>query len=164
VTPRAAGVALAVTHMALVGALGLKLMVDRARFPRAWALTAPYDPSLPIRGRYVRLRLEVPVAGSPSTTGSDAVHGVRLREADGRLVAELDDSGNLPTARWQTGERSALLDEPVAFFIPEHAADPSVRPAGEQLWAELTIPRHGPPRPIRLGVWKDGRLTPIDPR
>jgi hypothetical protein len=164
VTPRAAGVALAVIHMALVGALGLKLMVDRARFPRGWARTAPYDPSLPIRGRYVRLRLEVPVTGPPSAAVPDDVHGVRLHEARGRLVAELDDSGDLPAARWQAGERSALLNEPVAFFIPEHARDPSVRPAGEQLWAEVTIPRQGPPRPIRLGVWKDGRLTPLDLR
>ena len=68
------------------------------------------------------------------------------------------------TARVQAGDRSAQLTEPVAYFIPEHAADPSVRPAGEELWAEVSIPRRGPPRPIRLGVWRDGRLTPLDLR
>jgi hypothetical protein len=157
-------VALAVVHMALVGALGLKLMVDRARLPRAWARTAPYDPSLPIRGRYVRLRLQVPIAGAPSAAGLDPVRGVRLREAGGRLVAEVDDSSGRPTARWQPGQGSAVLSEPVVYFIPEHAADPSVRPTGEQLWAEVTIPPHGPLRPIRLGVWKDGQLNPLDLR
>jgi hypothetical protein len=50
----------------------------------------------------------------------------------------------------------------IAFFIPEHAADPSFRPAGEELWAEVTLPRSGPPRPIRLGVKKNGVLTPLE--
>jgi hypothetical protein len=164
VTPRTAGVTLAVVHMALVGALGLKLMVDRARLPRGWARTMPYDPSLPIRGRYVRLRLQMPVAGPLGEAVPDDIHGVRLRETDGRLVAEIVDSPARATARVQAGDRSALLTEPVAYFIPEHAADPSVRPPGEELWAEVTIPRRGPPRPIRLGVWRDGRLTPLDLR
>lgn len=31
-----------------------------------------------------------------------------------------------------------------------------------QLWAEVTLPRKGPPRPIRLGVKKGGLLTPLD--
>jgi hypothetical protein len=164
VTPRTAGVTLAVVHMALVGALGLKLMVDRARLPRGWARTVPYDPSLPIRGRYVRLRLQMPVAGPLGETVPDDIRGVRLHETDGRLVAEIVDSPAGAMARVQSGDRSAQLTEPVAYFIPEHAADPSVRPAGEELWAEVSIPRRGPPRPIRLGVWRDGRLTPLDLR
>jgi hypothetical protein len=49
----------------------------------------------------------------------------------------------------------------IAFFVPEHIPDPSVRAAGEELWAEVTIPRKGPPRPIRLAVKKDGVLTPL---
>jgi hypothetical protein len=159
-------------HMGLVGSLGVKLMVDRARLPRGWARTVPYDPSLPIRGRYVRLRLQVPVAAPLGETVPDDILGVRLRETNGRLVAQIDDDIELraaarplrATARLQPADRSALLTEPVAYFISEHAADPSVRPAGEQLWAEVTIPPRGPLRPIRLGVWKDGRLTPLDLR
>jgi hypothetical protein len=49
----------------------------------------------------------------------------------------------------------------IAFFIPEHVADPSIRPAGEELWAEVTVPPKGPPRPIQLGVMKNGLLTPL---
>jgi hypothetical protein len=52
----------------------------------------------------------------------------------------------------------------VAFFIPEHVPDPSVRPPGEELWAEVTIPGSGPPRPIRLGVMRQGRLTALELR
>jgi hypothetical protein len=54
------------------------------------------------------------------------------------------------------------VTEPVAFFIPEHVSDPSRRPPGEELWVEVSVPAKGPPRPIRLGVKKDGVLTPLE--
>jgi hypothetical protein len=60
------------------------------------------------------------------------------------------------------GEQMVVLTQPVAYFIPEHVADPSRRAPGEELWVEVTVPRAGLPRPIRLGVKKDGVLTPID--
>jgi hypothetical protein len=113
-TARLRSVALAVIHVALVATLGAKLLLDRATRPRVWVRAVPVDPSLPIRGRYVSLKL--------MTDGT-------------------------PT---------------VAFFIPEHADDPSRRAAGEELWAEVTMPKRGRPRPIRLGVKKsDGTLTPL---
>ncbi len=62
----------------------------------------------------------------------------------------------------RNGERVAVLDSPVAFFIPEHVPDPSVRAPGEELWVEVTLPKQGAPRPIRLAVKKDGVLTPLD--
>jgi hypothetical protein len=55
-----------------------------------------------------------------------------------------------------------VLVEPVAFFITEHIPDPSRRQEGEELWVEVTIPKKGPPRPIRLGVKKgDGPIVPL---
>ena len=59
------------------------------------------------------------------------------------------------------GLRVVTLLDVLAYFIPEHVADPSRRPAGEELWVEVTQPRKGPLRPIRLGVRKDGVLTPL---
>ena len=82
---RGAGITLAIVHVALVGMLGLKLLVDRARLPRAWARTLPYDPSLPIRGRYVRLRLEVPLDSVPGPTRAWDHIRVRLEARDDRL-------------------------------------------------------------------------------
>ena len=41
--------------------------------------------------------------------------------------------------------RLAVLEQPVAFFIPEHVPDPSRRGLGEELWVEVTLPRKGPP-------------------
>jgi hypothetical protein len=60
------------------------------------------------------------------------------------------------------GEGVVLLDQPLAYFIPEHVPDPSRRAEGEELWVEVTLPRRGAPRPIRLGVKKGGVLTPLD--
>jgi len=60
------------------------------------------------------------------------------------------------------GEKLAVLVETVAFFIPENIPDPSLRQAGDELWVEVTIPKQGPPRPIRLGVKKgDAPIVPL---
>jgi len=62
-------------------------------------------------------------------------------------------------------EKLAVLDRPVAFFIPEQIPDPSRRPPDEKLWVEVTIPKKGPPRPIRLGVKKgDSPIVPLNLR
>ena len=59
----------------------------------------------------------------------------------------------------------AVLQPAVAFFLPEHVPDPSRRPSEEELWVEVTVPQHGPPRPIRLGVKKgDGPIVPMELR
>ena len=46
--------------------------------------------------------------------------------------------------RTRTGDLAVALSEPVAFFLPEHAIDPSRRQPGEELWIEVTAPeKHG---------------------
>lgn len=62
-TPAIKSLIVAVVQVALVASLGAKLLYDRATRPRVWVRAAPYDPNLPIRGRYVRLRLVVEPAG-----------------------------------------------------------------------------------------------------
>jgi hypothetical protein len=164
------GIVVAAIHVAIVGSLGAKLLVDRATRPRVWARTTPIDPNLPIRGRYLRLGIEaVPGPGvEPGKNQTDANHpdefylNVALSERDGRLVATpADDRRQFAHVVHRDGERIVRLWEPVAFFIPEHVQDASRRQPGEELWVEVTIPRAGPPRPIRLGVKKDGVLTPL---
>jgi hypothetical protein len=164
---------IAVIHVAIVASLGAKLLVDRATRPRVWARTAPIDPNLPIRGRYVRLRLEAAASGElrPNARGMNVAPAVAwqmgapvaLSVQDGRLIAAPATSSSTLTARVtdRNGERVAVLDEPIAYFIPEHVADPSRRPSGEELWVEVTLPRAGAPRPIQLGVKRNGVLTPL---
>jgi hypothetical protein len=169
------GLILALIHLAIVGSLGVKLLADRATRPRVWVRAAPVDPNLPIRGRYVSLRLEIdrfgnmppPVERPGFPAGRNgtwwaAPKAVRLEVHDGRLSANGSDvdTGVMGHVVKRPGGEVLELD-PVAFFIPDSARDPSIRPAGEELWAEVTIPRRGGPRPIRLGVKKNGALTPL---
>ena len=166
------GLVIAAVHVGLVASLGAKLLYDRATLPRVWALTTPYDPNLPIRGRYVSLQLIVDPRGVRETkpgSVSQQPQPINLRVEGDRLVAEAtarpedyDPSDLHLRFIDRRGEKVPVLAEPVAFFIPEHIPDPSRRQDGEELWVEVTIPKKGPPRPIRLGVKKgDGAITPL---
>ena len=88
---------------------------------------------------------------------------VELYTSDQRLFARPSkgDGGLRATLRGPDETRTAVLSEPVAFFIPEHVEDPSRRAQGEELWVEVTLPRAGAPRPIRLGIRRNGELTPL---
>ena len=148
------GIAVTILQSLIVMSVAGKYAFDRERLPRVWARAEPFDPSLPIRGRYVRLAVEV--TGERLASSGWA----RLRVQDRRLVAAPSESqdGLIITAR---GIGHLFLAEPVAFFIPEHAEDPSRRPPGEELWVEVSVPRNGPPRPLRLGVKKNDVITPL---
>ncbi len=163
------GLILAGAQLALVASLAAKYAMDRARLPRVWVQTAAYDPTLPIRGRYVRFRLLVSTDdayGSPQNLRR-GMRDVTLNVRDGRLVANpADHSTGLHVNRLtinKEGEVTALV-EPVAFFLPEHAVDPSLRRAGEQLWVQVTVPKTGPPRPIQLAIKRGDTFTPLDIR
>jgi hypothetical protein len=169
------GIAVAVIHVLLVCSLGAKLLIDRHRYPRVWVKTASYDPNLPIRGRYVSLQLEVeldprfkfPDASSNSNYGWENVGGPARLEVHGAKLVAVADEGPGTQQIWRDPRNlnRVLWPQPVLFFIPEHATDPSRRPRGEELWAEVTIPKKGPPRPIQLAV-KDaqGGWHPLDLR
>ena len=153
------GLIVAVVQVLLVASLGGKLLFDRATRPRVWARTAPFDPDLPIRGRYVRMRIEGQAVGlSPESFSVP----VSVEARDGALVIASASQESRLSARLVPERGVAILDQPLAFFISEHVPDPSIRPPGEELWVEVTLPRRGPPRPIRLGIKKDGVLTPLE--
>lgn len=161
---RTKGFLVAALHIALVAALGAKLLADRAIRPRVWVEVVPYDPDLPIRGRYVSLRVAAEPRGfdPPSEASSWENWGwCRLSVEGDRLVANRSDEGSglQVEIRNENDSPAAVLTTPVAFFIPEHAEDPSSRPG---LVAEVTVPRKGPPRPIRLGVRDGEKVTPLD--
>jgi len=77
------GLLVALLHVAIVASLGAKLMVDRATRPRVWARTAPVDPDLPIRGRYVRLQIEVDGESNLRSASPQAWNPVELRVTTG---------------------------------------------------------------------------------
>ena len=122
------GLILAAFQCLLVLSLSGKLLYDRATCPRVWVKTAQWDPNLPIRGRYLALRL------APEQN-----------------------------AQWYAETNGQM----VLFFVPEHIlpfeAMRSRRDAPE-LWAEVTLPQRGPPRPIRLATKKAGQMELLDIR
>ena len=172
--PTRKGIILAVLQLAIVASLATKYAVDRARFPRVWTQTVVYDPDLPIRGRYLSVRLRVdadriygfsqPPKSIPGNFWGD-LRDVYLHAENGRLVATpASGRTGLSVTRWRTrnGDVAAALSEQVDFFLPEHAVDPSRRQPGEELWVEVTVPPKGPPRPIRLAVKQGDKFTPLE--
>ena len=154
-------------HLAIIGTLYGKYSYERATRPRVWVKTIGFDPDLPIRGRYVSLGLEVATdvvakpVGDPKYRwyNSSPVH---LEIRDGNLFAAGDPDGDqYVTFRDLRGTTHTILSENVLYFLPEHANDPTRRLPGQELWVEVTVPRKGPPRPIRLGVKKDGPIEPL---
>ncbi len=154
------GLLLAALQLGIVLLTGAKYLVDRSTLPRAWARTRPFDPNLPIRGRYVRLALEVKLDNGASRSAQVKLF---VRDSELHAAPSTDDTGN---RLWWGRQEDApgRLAEPVAFFIPEHIPDPSIRAAGEELWVEVSVPDKGPPRPIRLAVKQGASFTvlPLD--
>ena len=172
---RAKGLLVAVVQVNLLLLIGFSFWFDRITGPRAWVATEPVDPNLPIRGRYISLRLIVPVdAGTegstplvePSASNGSSKIAVRFKVHGNRLVA-LEDSGGALHPGWKRSEAGAVvvaLQEPLAFFIPPDVNDPSIRAADDPLWVEVTLPGSGLPRPIQLGEEREGHIVPLGVR
>jgi len=169
------GLVVGLLHLLIVSSLGAKLLYDRETLPRLWVKTVPVDPNLPIRGRYVRLQVEMELRGghmNPGKTGSPGTSQqahlrANLSAENGQLSAAVDERNGSVFIIVRSDDEGTVtrLSEPLAFFIPEHVADPSRRSADEELWVEVTVPKTGPPRPIRLGVRKAEDLSdpvPLD--
>lgn len=152
------GLLIALVQVALVAAVAGKLLYDRHALPRAWVQTAGVDPVLPIRGRYVSLNLLFEAAPESASIAPDVVVATGVIVVrDGRPLAVMEDPATVSDAaglgftRRQMPEGMRwMLVEPVAFFLPEHARDPTRDARPGELWVEATFPRRGAPRPIRL--------------
>ncbi|HEU5077522.1 MAG TPA: hypothetical protein VFU02_25190 [Polyangiaceae bacterium] len=163
-TPVKRGILVGLAQLLLVGSLAGKLWYERASLPRVWVRCAGVDPDDPLRGRYVELLLNVPLAANIEPYGP-----ARLRVDGGQLVAE--PAPHFRRGAWNevsfAGRESdptslVRLSPPVAVFLPEHVPDPTLRRAGEQLWLEVTVPEEGPPRPIRLGIQRgNAAIVPL---
>jgi hypothetical protein len=183
-------IVLLVIQLALVSSIAAKYLYQRSTCPRVWTRTAAYDPDMVMRGRYLSLRLTVDGCQStlPSalhaifprnadgTTRKGGFHvnwqgAVRFRaklKVEGNKLlairipeADLTSKGVDVTA-WPDSACDAMrLDEPVDFYIAEHAVDPTPLQPGQELWIEVTVPPLGPPRPIQLALKQDGAWKPL---
>jgi hypothetical protein len=161
------GLAVAFIHIFIVLSVGGKLLYDRATRPRVWVRTGSIDPDLPIRGRYFTLNLEVQapeLRGEYHDSRSYSSTYVELAVENGQLVAHKTERATgmfLNSWSWQRRVPDTyFLSSPVLFFIPEHAEVPRLG-GGAELWAEVTVPRKGPPRPIQLAVKRGEEWIPL---
>ena len=167
--PLAKGLIVAAIQMAMVLGIGGKLLYERSTRPRAWAFCQGYDPNLPIRGRYLTEQLKIPAEGFTFRTnaqGGPDFYANRVwayfEERNNAIVALPQGSGS---AGWVMLQRKgdtleAWVEQPVLIFIPDNANVQGLR-RGEEMWVEVTLPKSGPPRPIQMGIKKDGAITPL---
>ena len=163
------GLQLAGVQAALMLSTGLLFWFDRQISPRAWVPTAPVDPNLPIRGRYITLNMAVPFVPTSTDISTIDLVGtwqyVQLRVEADRLQAmqkvgtRFNNHGGV--IRLSEGSLVVNPGPELAFFIPPDVKDPSIRPDGSTLWVEVTLPGLGAPRPIQLGIEKDGQIEPL---
>ena len=157
------GLLVAVVQVLLVGSVGAKFLIDRAHYPRVWIATQAVDPDLPVRGRYVQVLAIVATEGGAAPNAMGGSQRVRLAVRNDALVAIRDKDGHQWVRQTNCGAAHCwVLIEPLAYFIPEHGADPTRHKADEELWVEASIPPTGPPRPIRLGRRSEGKITVIE--
>ena len=183
-------IALLAIQLALVSSIAAKYLYQRWTCPRVWTRTAVYDPELLMRGRYLSVQLIVDGCQSTLPSAKEAAmprnldgvpvgtrfsinspHPVQfpaqLKVEGNKLVAlripEADSqSGGQIVAAWPGSSCEEMrLNEPVDFYIAEHAASPTPVKPGQELWIEVTVPAKGPPRPIQLALKQDGAWKPL---
>ena len=177
-----AALLLLVVQVALVLSIAGKFLYERKTRPRVWTRAAQYDPSLPLRGRYLALQLAVDACGLPRdqehfTQGYYAGAGavtpgswnwkVSLDARDGRLVPRLEDRAKSPegiqnvTLREDRPCDRAPLQPAEDLFISDRAKGPFPLAKGDELWVEVTVPALGPPRPIQLALSNASGFHPL---
>ena len=183
-------IVLLLIQLALVSSIAAKYLYQRRSCPRVWTRASAYDPEMVMRGRYLSLRLTVdgcqstlPSAlhaifprNSDGTTRKGGFHvnwqgavqfRAKLKVENNRLLAiripEADErSKGVNVTAWPDSSCDAMrLDEPVDFYIAEHAADPTRLQPGQELWMEVTVPPQGPPRALQLALKDNGAWKPL---
>ena len=190
ITLSGASIALLVIQLAIVSSIAAKYLYQRWRCPRVWTRTVAYDPELPMRGRYLSVQLVVDGCHSTLPSAKQAamprnVDGVpignrfsinalgvvqfpaKLQVVGNKLEAiRIPEGDSRPAGQTVTAPPGSTcdnlrLDQPVEFYIAEHAANPTPVKPGQELWIEVTVPHKGPPRPIQLALKQDGVWKPL---
>jgi hypothetical protein len=171
-----AGLILVLVQVLIVLSVAGKYLYERETRPRVWTRATQFDPSLPLRGRYLALQLMVNACGLPR----DAEHtipgyagghpfwrwNVSLTAVNGKLAPRLEKSwspraGGALTLFADKPCDQATLSDAVLLFIPDRARVPFPLPPGQELWVEVTLPPSGPPRPIQMALSSGEGFHPI---
>jgi hypothetical protein len=178
---RSAALTLLGIQLVLVLSVAGKYWCERRNCPRVWVKTAQYDPSQPLRGRYLGLQLMVDACQLPRDTtqfypGFKYAGGhtpgywmwdVSLRAQNGHLVPRVADRRRSPegverlTLRKNQPCNNVRLSSVEDYFISDTAKGPFPLKPGQELWVEVTVPPSGPPRPIQLALSSEAGFHPI---
>jgi hypothetical protein len=173
-TTQQKGLAVLAIQVALVLSIGVKYAWERHHCPMVWAKANQFDPSQPLRGRYLAISLQASACGLPASQEIEGSFPVQRR---GRIVQTfgaqqwrvvpavrngqlaprvVDETRPGPTQQLilsnETPCDEAVLAGTSDFFIPEHAKSPFPLQKGQELWALVTVPPSGPVRPVKLAV------------
>jgi hypothetical protein len=186
--PSRTSLALLLIQLAIVSSVAAKYLYQRWTCPHVWARTAAIGQDLPMRGRYLGLRLTVDgcqstlpsakAARFPRDINGSAIRGpymlralaifhADLKVENNRLLAialQDDQNGTLgqEVSVWPGAACDAMrLDAPVDFYLAEHAESPLPLKPGQELWIEVTVPPKGPPRPTQLALKDNGAWKPL---
>jgi len=182
-------VVLLVIQLALVSSIAAKYLYQRWRSPSVWTRAAAVDPELPMRGRYLALRLNVNGCQSTLPSAKFAtfprdVNGAvkpgpyvlrpqpvmfraNLKVENNQLFAvriegqEDSYAGEQVSAAPSASCDQMQLSEPVDFYIADTAKSPLPLAAGQELWIDVTVPPTGPPRPLQLAIKDNGAWKPL---
>jgi len=173
------GIALLIVQFLLVSSIAGKYLYERMTRPRVWVRVAQFDPNLPMRGRYMAMSAEVDACGLTRNKESSVEPywggpqgkteymswhwNVITKARGGKLVVE-DASNLMPQEVVQSVDLSGAqscdrvrLSPGIDFFISDTANPPFPSKPGQELWAEVTVPAVGPPRPIQLAMSENGQ-------
>jgi hypothetical protein len=180
--------ALLLIQLAIVSSIAAKYLYQRWSCQRVWARAAAIDPEMPMRGRYLSLRLTVDgcqstlpsasaarfprdvngaVIRGPYRVRASAIFRAYLKVEDNHLMAfALNDDqdgtmGQEVSVVPGAACEAMRLDAPVDFYLSEHAQNPLPLRQGQELWIEVTVPPKGPPRPTQLALKEDGAWKPL---
>ena len=160
------GLILLFVQLLLVLSVAGKYLYERQTRPRVWTRAIQFDPSLPLRGRYLALQLLLDACGLPRdeehtiqqySGGRSWRWDVSLTAANGKLMPRVENpwsprsGGTLTAFANQPCDRATLSNKEM-LFIPDRAHPPFPLQPGQELWVEVTLPPSGPPRPIQIAL------------
>ena len=186
-----ASLVLLLIQLTIVSSIAAKYLYERFTCPRVWTRTVVYDPELLMRGRYASLQLLVDGCKSTLPSAEQAamphdvkglpvgnVYNIRADQPvqfSARLAVEENklEAIRIPESQNQSGAQTVTatpglsctemrLDSPIDFYLAEHAKNPAIFSAGQELWVEVTVPPKGPPRPTQLAIKDNGVWRPLN--
>jgi hypothetical protein len=175
-TARTRGLLLLLLQTALVLSAAIRYQWERYTRPAVWVRVVPLGPNLPGKntiggeGHYGRVQLQVNACGlttaqietqqmyqhgKPANTAFSA--NIKTEVKNGKLIAVSAgklQAADVQKAGWNSTHScaEARLQQAVDVYLPPNIEVPYTLPDGTTLWALVTVPRSGLPRPIQLAT------------